>query len=190
MKKYSMSVYILPLIIVTTLILSACGTDNARIEACNTDYQSALTQGSCVMQIALEKETEKSALKTCDKIENGVRNTCIRNVAVKFDHKDLCFDNENEIETYICLSNLAEKNKDAEICSEIARSKDKEFCFRKVAVASLDNSICEQITENEEFKQTCIESVEYIRTYEPEEVEVEAETATEAESETEVVPTS
>lgn len=183
MKKFSTSIYILPLIIITTLILSACGTDSARIEACNTDYQSALTKGTCVMQIALEKETEKSALKTCDKIENGVRNTCIRNIAVKFVDKDLCFDNENEIETYICLSNLAEKNKDSEICPEIARKKDEDFCYRKVAVAALDDTICEQIVEDEEFKQTCIESVEYVKNYDP---EVNAE----AEAETEVAPTS
>lgn len=163
MKKFLRFLYIPGLLILTAIILVACSKDKPRIEACNTDYETALTQGTCIMQIALEKESEKAALKVCDKINNGVKDTCIRNIAVKFDDKPLCFLNENEIETYICLSNLAEKNQDVSICKEIGRKKDEDFCYRKVAVAKRDESLCENITGNDEFKQLCAESVDFAK---------------------------
>lgn len=161
MKKFLRFLYIPGLLILTAIILAACSKDKPRIEACNTDYETALTQGTCIMQIALEKESEEAALKVCDKINNGVKDTCIRNIAVKFEDKKLCFSNENEIETYICLSNLAEKQKDVAICSEIARKKDEDFCYRKVAVATLDADVCENIVGSDEFKALCKESVDY-----------------------------
>lgn len=161
MKKISQRSLVIALASVALFILVACSSDNPKMEACRTDYETALTQGTCIMQIALEKETERSALKICDQIDNGVEDTCIRNVAVKFNDKPLCFENENEIETYVCLSNLAEKNQDTSICKEITRKKDEDFCYRKVAVATLDASVCDNIVDNDEFKQICLESVKY-----------------------------
>lgn len=161
MKKILRFPSISGLLALTAVILIGCNNDKPKIEACNTDYETALTQGTCIMQIALEKESEGAALKVCNKIGNGVKDTCLRNVAVKFDDKELCFSNENEIETYICLSNLAEKQKDVSICAEISREKDEDFCYRKVAVATLDASVCENIVENDEFKALCKESVDF-----------------------------
>ena len=97
-------IYLLAIITIGVLALASCSQDNKRVKTCNTDYETALTSGTCIMQIALEKESEGAALKVCDKIDNGVKDTCRRNVAVRFSDKALCFENENEIETYICLS--------------------------------------------------------------------------------------
>jgi|GEM_PF-5251058 len=181
MKKLTKFTPIVALITIITLALTGCGPseEELRIMSCVDDNDTALTKGGCIMDIALEKETEEEALVVCDQILNGVRNTCERNVAVKFENKDLCFENDNEIETYICLANLAEKQKDPSLCPAIARKKDEEFCYRKVAVATLDESHCENIVENEEFRTTCIESVEFARTVQNE----SSESATQVEFE-------
>ena len=165
MKNLFRFTSIISIFIVALFILAGCNGDGERITSCVEDNETAITKGTCVMNIALEKDTESEALEICDQIQNGVQNTCIRNIAVKFENKELCFDNENEIETYICLANLAEKQMDPVICTEIARKKDEEFCYRKVAITTLNESNCERITDNESFKATCIESVEYARTF-------------------------
>lgn len=159
------------------VFLIGCGNpDTARIADCNLK-ETVVDQGMCINAIAMEKDTEKAALGVCDQIDSGVKHSCYRNAAVKFENKPLCFENENEIETYICLANLAEKLKDPSICPEITRKKDEEFCYRKVAVATLDESHCDQITENPSYRVTCIGSVEYVR-------EVTAEMEAEAAAET------
>ena len=114
----------------------------------------------------MEQPTQKEALSICDQIDSGVKNTCYRNVAVMTEDKELCFENDNEIETYICLTNLAGKLEDSSICPEIARKKDEEFCYREVAVESVYASHCEKITDNPEFKETCIGSVEFAKQFE------------------------
>ncbi len=180
MKTFFKFISTLTLISLFLLSLSGCGPSDPRIAECYEENDSVLSKGTCVMYLALEEEKESAALKVCDEIDSGVRNTCIRNVAVKFENRPLCFENENEIETYICLSNLAEKQKDVDICKEITRKKDEYLCYRQVAVAKRDSAICENVVNNDDFKETCIESVDFV-------VELEEEIAAEeaAASETE-----
>ena len=93
-------IFISLLAILIIFVVSGCGnsSDNSRISDCMTTYETVLDQGTCVNYIALEKDTEAKALKICNKIDSGVRNTCYRNIAIKFENKPLCFENENEIE--------------------------------------------------------------------------------------------
>ena len=150
-----------------TILLAACNSRNDQEISTCKDVENLVDRGMCIQEIALTQESENAALGVCEKIDSGVRNTCTRNVAVKFDNKPLCFDNPNEVETYICLTNLAEKKKDRKICEEIARPSDQNLCYRKVAVATLDEAVCENVTEDESFKQNCKDAVTYTRSMQP-----------------------
>ena len=159
--------YLLTVICASLLILACTSQDQVRVQECLVNYDNAIDQGMCIQGIALEKTTEGAALGICDEINSGVKHTCYRNIAVKFENKPLCFENENEIETYICLANLAERLKDATICPEIARKKDEEFCYRQVAVATLDETHCEKIIDESPYKKVCIGSVEFAKENQP-----------------------
>lgn len=154
----SRSVLTLSLFIVT-IVLIGCGSEvKAEVEKCNAK-EGVIPIGTCITGLALAETTEKSALKICDMIDSGMRNSCRRDVAVTYNDIELCNNNDNEVDTFICLANIAENNKDESICSTIISKKDEEFCFRKVAIAKLDATVCDNITENEEFKANCSSSV-------------------------------
>ena len=148
--------------LIATLVLTSCGvskTDRAGIDECYATHDDARTLGLCITAIALEKESKSESLEICDEIDNGVLHTCRREVAMKFQDKPLCYDNENEVETRICLMYLGEILNDTAICDEIEGKVEFNECYRLISQKRKDVSLCDNLM-GEAAQETCRSSVE------------------------------
>lgn len=153
---------LLLILLVTTISLQGCVTEfDDAISTC-LKYTKAVDIGMCINDIALEQDSKRTSLSICDRIPNGVKHACRRNVAVKFDDKDLCFENENPIEIPICLTDIASIRKSVGICDEITESKSRNMCIRQVAATVADQAMCDRITDDEAMKTYCIETVQFV----------------------------